>query len=181
MLDVQRRTADRSLTLLRDEAGIFPLSPDTIKRIAVVPVTQHEPAMEESTRLCDLWRSRGFAVDEYPQGITDEQTDDYDLVVYALFSRPFRPIGFLDFLGPQAVKVQRSLQAAVDKTLIVSFGSPYFAEQYFERAKTIVNAYSMLAPSVEAFVQAACGDIGFTAFSPVKIRRFAFEQPFINA
>ena len=56
-----------------------------------------------------------------------------------------------------------------------------FLETGFERAKTIVNAYSMLAPSVEAFVQAACGDIGFTAFSPVKIRRFAFEQPFINA
>lgn len=172
---VQRRTAEQSLTLLRDEAGIFPLLPGIQKRIAVVPVTHHEPAMEESARLCDLLRGRGFDVYEYPQGITDEQTEGYDLIVYALFSRPFRPIGFLDFLGPQAVKVQRSLQAAVDKTLIVSFGSPYFAEQYFERAKTIVNAYSMLAPSVEAFVRAACGEIPFTAFSPVKVRRFAFD------
>jgi len=175
VLDVQRRTADQSLTLLRDEAGFFPLSPERAKRIAVIPVTHHEPAMEESARLCALLRSRGFVADEYPQGIDDEQTEDYDLIVYALFSRPFRPIGFLDFLGPQAVKVQRSLQAAVDKTLIVSFGSPYFAEQYFERAKTVVNAYSMLAPSVEAFVRAACGEIPFTGFSPVKVRRFAFD------
>lgn len=73
MLDVQRRTAEKSLTLLRDEAGFFPLSPDARRRIAVV------------------------------------------------------------------------------------------------------NAYSMLAPSVEAFVRAACGEIAFTDFSPVQVRRFAFD------
>lgn len=173
---VQRRTADASITLLRDGMGLFPMSPETRRKIAVVPVTHHQPAMEESTRLCALLRERGFAVDEYPQGIADEQTDGYDLILYALFSRPFRPIGFLDFMGPEAVKVQRCLQAAVDRTAVVSFGSPYFAEQYFERALTCVNAYSMLAPSVEGFVRAACGDIPFTSFSPVALKRFAFER-----
>ena len=132
--------------------------------------------MAESARLCELLRARGFAVTEVPEGITDEETERFDLVLYALFSRAFRPIGFLDFLGPEAIKVQRSLQAAVDKTAIVSFGSPYFAEQYFERGKTVVNAYSMLSPSVEAFVRAACGDIPFTDFSPVRLCRFAFDR-----
>ena len=174
--DVQRRAADASLTLLRDEMGLFPMDPKTRQRIAVIPVTHHAPAMAESTRLCELLRARGFAVTEFPEGITDEETERFDLVLYALFSRAFRPIGFLDFLGPEAIKVQRSLQAAVDKTAIVSFGSPYFAEQYFERALTVVNAYSMLPPSVEAFVRAACGDIPFTSFSPVKLFRFAFER-----
>ena len=175
--DVQRRVADASITLLRDEMGLFPMSPETRKRIALIPVTHHAPAMEEAKLLANLLRARGFAVDEFPEGIRDEQTEEYDLVFYALFSRPFRPIGFLDFLGPEAIKVQRSLQAAVEKTLIDSFGSPYFGEQYFERALTYVNAYSMLPPSVEAFVRAACGDIPFTDFSPVKLYRFAFDRP----
>jgi len=175
VLSVQRRTADASLTLLRDEMGLFPMSPERTPRIAVVPVTHHQPAFEEGTRLCTLLRERGFAVDEYPEGIQDEQTQTYDLIVYALFSRPFRPIGFLDFMGTEAIKVQRSLQVGRDRTLIVSFGSPYFAGQYFERAKTVVNAYSMLAPTVEAFVRAAMGEAPFTAYSPVRIKRFAFE------
>ena len=132
--------------------------------------------MEEAKLLARLLRKRGFAVDEYENGLRDDQQDGYDLILYALFSRPFRPIGFLDFMGPEAVKVQRSLQAGVDKTAIVSFGSPYFAEQYFERAKTMVNAYSMLSPSVEAFVRAACGDVPFTDFSPVRLFRFAFDR-----
>lgn len=174
--DVQRRVADASITLLRDELGLFPMSPDTKRRIALIPVTHHVPALEEAHLLARLLRERGFAVDEYDNGLRDDQQDGYDLILYALFSRPFRPIGFLDFLGPEAIKVQRSLQAGVNKTLIVSFGSPYFAEQYFERGKTVVNAYSMLSPSVEAFVRAACGDIPFTDFSPVGLCRFAFDR-----
>ena len=177
ILDTQRRVADASVTLLRDETGLFPMRPESVRRIALIPVTHHAPAMEEGARLASLLRARGFAVDEYENGLKDEEQDGYDLILYALFSRPFRPIGFLDFLGPEAVKVQRSLQAGVNKTAVVSFGSPYFAEQYFERAKTMVNAYSMLAPSVEAFVRAACGDVPFTDFSPVRLYRFAFDRP----
>jgi hypothetical protein len=87
--------------------------------------------------------------------------EESDLVLYALFSRSFRPIGFLDFQGNEARKILKSLQVAVDKTVVVSFGSPYFGNQYFERAHTYVNAYSMLSPSVKAFVKAAMGEIGF--------------------
>ena len=170
---VARRTGDQSLTLLRDEMQLFPMSLQTHRRIAVVPVTHHLPAMEESSLLCRLLRERGFEVTEYPSGIADEQQEEHDLILYALFSRPFRPMGFLDFMGSEAAKVQRALQCAREKTLIVSFGSPYFAEQYFERALTVVNAYSMLSPSVEAFVRAAVGEGTFTGFSPVALRRYA--------
>ena len=174
--DVRRRTADASITLLRDGLGLFPMSPEKTGRIAVVPVTHHAPALEESKLLCELLRARGFAVDEYPEGIDDVDTDGVGLILYALFSRPFRPIGFLDFMGAEATKVWHALRADVQKTAVVSFGSPYFAEQYFERALTVVNAYSMLSPSVEGFVRAACGDVPFTGFSPVKVRRFAFDE-----
>ena len=170
---VARRTGDQSLTLLRDEMQLFPMSLQTHRRIAVVPVTHHLPAMEESSLLCRLLRERGFEVTEYPSGIADEQQEEHDLILYALFSRPFRPMGFLDFMGSEAAKVQRALQCAREKTLIVSFGSPYFAEQYFERALTVVNAYSMLSPSVEAFVRAAVGEGTFTDFSPVALHRYA--------
>ena len=57
----------------------------------------------------------------------------------------------------------------VDKLAVVSFGSPYFGDQYFEKAQTYVNAYSMLECSVKAFVRAACGEIAFEGVSPVKL------------
>ncbi len=90
----------------------------------------------------------------------------------ALFSRPFRPIGFLDYTGERAWRVARVNQPphAREKNVIVSFGSPYFGRQYFPRAKTYVNAYSMLGCSVEAFVRAACVEIPFTGTLPVALQ-----------
>ena len=167
--NTQKNVAEKSVTLMRDNAKIFPLTKEKFKKIAVIPITHHIPAFEEGKLLCDLLCEKGFNVSYLKDGIKKTETDGYDLILYALFSRPFRPIGFLDFYSTEAQKVAISLQTAVDKTAVVSFGSPYFMNQYFERAKTFVNAYSMLSPSVEAFVSAALGDTEFSSFSPVEL------------
>ena len=167
----QQKTAEHSITLIRDKGEFFPLSPEKTKRIAVIPVTHHIPAFEEADLLCSELRDRGFEVTYFKEDprVSDEEFDKLDLILYALFSRPFRPVGFLDFHSTEANKIAGSLQYAGEKTIVVSFGSPYFGEQYFERALTYVNAYSMLSPSVKAFVRAAMGDIPFTDFSPVEL------------
>lgn len=169
----QQETAEHSVTLIRDEGNFFPLSPKKHKKIAVIPVTHHEPAFEEAEMLCEELRSKGFQVDYYKEMLTmnesEKMVEEHDLVIYALFSRPFRPMGFLDFLYPEANKVASCCKWGVEKTMVVSFGSPYFGNQYFERAVTYVNAYSMLSPSVKAFVRAAMGEIEFSKFSPVEL------------
>lgn len=167
--NTQKNVAEKSVTLMRDNAKIFPLTKEKFKKIAVIPITHHIPAFEEGKLLCDLLCEKGFDVSYLKDGIKKTETDGYDLILYALFSRPFRPIGFLDFYSTEAQKVAISLQTAVDKTAVVSFGSPYFMNQYFERAKTFVNAYSMLSSSVGAFVSAALGDTEFSSFSPVEL------------
>ena len=166
---VQQKTAERSVTLIKDTAHLFPLDPQKIHNILVVPVTHYEPALEEAKLLCSLLESHGFAVTYQPKIPTLAEMEASDLVLFALFSRSFRPIGFLDFQGDEARKIGRSLQVATEKTAVVSFGSPYFGNQYFERAPTYVNAYSMLAPSVKAFVRAAMGQIPFGSFSPFRL------------
>ena len=167
--NTQKSVAEKSITLMRDNADIFPITTEKFKKIAVIPITHHQPAFDEGKLLADLLVEKGFDVQYLKDGIKADDTDGYDLILYALFSRPFRPIGFLDFHSSEAQKVAISLQTAVDKTAVVSFGSPYFMNQYFERAKTFVNAYSILSPSVKAFVSAAMGEIPFSSFSPVKL------------
>ena len=167
----QQETAEQSVTLIRDKGNFFPLSPEKYKKIAVVPVTHHEPAFEEAELLCEELREKGFEVtyDRELSPTTKQIVDEHDLVIYALFSRPFRPIGFLDFMDKEAKKVSNYCYWDVEKTMVVSFGSPYFGNQYFEKAVTYVNAYSMLSPSVKAFVRAATGEIEFSKFSPVEL------------
>lgn len=165
----QQESAEHSVTLIRDKGNFFPLSPEKTKKLAIVPITHHLPAFEEAELLCEELRGKGFEVSYLKDGATDAEIDENDLVIYALFSRPFRPIGFLDFHSSEAKKVSSYLKHGIDKSIIVSFGSPYFGNQYFERALTYVNAYSMLSPSVKAFVRAAVGEIPFGVFSPVEL------------
>ena len=167
--NTQKETAEKSVTLVRDNGNFFPISKENFKKISIVPITHYEPAFEEGELMAKELRERGFEVEYLKDGISDSQIDKTDLVIYALFSRPFRPIGFLDFHSQEAWKVASSLQYGSEKTIVVSFGSPYFGEQYFEKALAYVNAYSMLSPSVKAFVRAATGEIEFTGFSPVKL------------
>lgn len=167
---VQQRTAEQSITLIRDKNGQFPLRPEKTKRITVVPVTHYAPALEEAKLLCKELENRGFEVNYKPEKLTYADVQECDMLLYALFSRSFRPIGFLDFHSDEARKLRFYLNGGVDKTVVVSFGSPYFGQQYFERANTYVNAYSMLSPSVKAFVRAATGEIPFSNFSPFKLQ-----------
>ena len=169
---VQQDTAEQSVTLIRDNAKLFPLSPETRKKVAVIPITHYEPAFDEATLLCDELQAKGFEVDYLKEALPAEFEQiaaDHDLMIFALFSRSFRPIGFLDFMGVHAWKIAHCGRYGAEKTVVVSFGSPHFGNQYFERLPTYVNAYSMLAPSVKAFVRAATGEIKFGSFSPFRL------------
>ena len=174
--EFQQKCAEQSITLIRNDAGHFPLDPKKTPRLGICAVAQYVPAFEEAKLLKEEFEKRGFTVDYTEEGRPSaaERERFYrenDLVLYAMFSRAFRPVGFLDYLDGPAARIQRAFLEpnAVDKVMAVSFGSPYFYDQYFEKAQTYVNAYSMLACSVKAFVRAACGEIEFQGKSPVEI------------
>lgn len=182
--DVGRRVAEGSVTLLRDEVGNFPLTPDRCKRIAVVAASHWPAAFAEAELLCEELRQRGFEVDYYAEpnkifykeGVgRNEVMDTYDRIIYATFTRVFRPSGPEDFYGEMCRLTQIALSHAVNKSIIVSFGSPYFMDEYFGRGRTCVNAYSFVSSSVRAFVRAACGETEFAHFSPVKLEHPTFK------
>lgn len=168
---VQKEASEKSLTLIRDEAGFFPLTPEKKQRIAVVPIARFAPFFKLGEHLASELREKGLDVSYFgtEEGITEKETEDYDVIIYALFGRPHRPIGFLDYVGKEAVKVAAHNQYAQKKSMIVSFCSPYYERQYYERALTYVNAYSSNTSVVEAFVRAATGEIEFSGASPVKL------------
>jgi beta-N-acetylhexosaminidase len=172
VLETQRKTAEKSITLIRDKHQVLPIG--KAKKIVIVPITHHEPALDEALLLKQELENRGHSVDFRNYALFQfeqikAEADSHDLIIYALFSRPFRPICFLDFHSTEAHKIANSNWYGQEKIVVASFGSPYFGSQYFERSDIYVNAYSMLAPSVKAFAKALCGEIEFSGYSPVKI------------
>ncbi len=170
--DTQRRVSEKSMTLIRDTVGNLPIDASKVKSVLVVPVINYEPAFEIAERMCALIEKRGVEV-IYKPYITPSDfykyTNECDLVIFAMFSRSFKPVGFLDYYGRASSTMQKALNNGRRKTIGVSFGSPYFFKQYFERSCTFVNAYSMLDCAAEAFVKAAFGETKFNTFSPVEL------------
>ena len=54
-----------------------------------------------------------------------------------------------------------------EKLVVVSLGSPYVLNEYFERVDTCINACSNDAVTQEALVRALLGEIPFQGTSPV--------------
>ncbi len=174
--NTQRSCSEQGITLVRDYANRFPLSPEKTGRIGIVVVAEWPAAKLDAAALREELEARGFQVDYRDTRFQkeDEQKEFYqrnDLVLYALFSRPFRPMGFLDYTQSCAAMMQQIFvpDNAVDKCAFVSFGSPYFGQQYLQKAQTYINAYSMLECAVRAFVRVACGEVPFTGKSPVNL------------
>ena len=173
---VQRKCSDKSMTLVRDRAHHFPLSPSKTPKIGIIPIFEFEPAGEDAKKMATAFRARGFKVDYCEKSLLTaserrEMYDRNDIIIYVLLSRPFRPMGFLDYTADRAAQLAGAFSPdkAVKKTIFVSLGSPYFGKQYLELADTYVNGYSMLGCAAEAFVRASCGEILFEGKSPVEL------------
>lgn len=170
--DVQKRVAEHSITLIKDEFNNLPLKNED-KKILICNICNHPPVQKDAELLKTELEKRGFEVKyfaERPEDAEFEKSEKWaDKVIYAMYTRSFRPIGPVDFWGNNAWTIAKSYYSSVEKNIYVSFGNPYFGNQYFEKAGTYVNAYSFLAPSIKAFVKALTGEIEFSDFSPVKL------------
>ena len=99
----------------------------------------------------------------------EQAARENDLILFALCRTPHHPIGPLDFWGAEATSVWGSNCCDSPKTLVVSFGSPYFYRYYTNSGVAYVNAYSTAPQVLGAFVKAVIGRIPFAGKSPVMI------------
>ena len=173
ILATQKNTAEGSITLIKNTKNLFPLKKD-VKKVVLVSLCNHNAGMAAVNKMEEELKSRNLQVVHYLERPSDEEFDaevkDADLILYAMYTRSFRPVGPIDFWEDKCWTIAKSYYHSTEKTAYVSFGNPYFANQYFERANTYVNAYSMLEPSVTAFVKAMFGEIDFGSYSPVELK-----------
>lgn len=110
--DFKTRCFERSITLIRDRNAIFPMNLKENKKIAIFVICEYAPALKKAKALKLEFEKRGFEV-EYKDDctITAEALErcykENDIVLWALFSRPFRPIGFLDYTSIRASLIKK--------------------------------------------------------------------------
>lgn len=163
--------AERSLTVVRDENRLLPLAESKLKSVLVIGITSADSDYNDLDTFRQAFLERGIEA-TLRRNIWYEELaaieGNYDLIVYAPIVRHHRPMGPLAFFGDQASSCWSALTAGREKSVVVSFGSPYVIEDYFDMAATAINAYSNVPSTHRAVVRALLGEIPFAGRSPVE-------------
>ncbi len=172
--EASRMTAEavhkRVPTLVKDVAGLLPLSPARHKRVlvfsggAIIPFVPQPLPLSVPERL----DREGFAVTLFEPGMS-VSPKDFDLVLYLFAEETVltRSRIFLDW-----VKLTGSVFDGMARywhdlpTLMISFGYPYYLYDA-PRVPTYVNAYGSSEALQAAVVEALMGRTEFAGTSPV--------------
>ena len=93
----------------------------------------------------------------------------YDRIIVAVARTPHTPFGPLELYDDEAQSAWAVNAMPKEKIIVVSFGSPYVINEYFERVNTCINAYSNTPVMHSAVIAALMGEVKMTGQSPVDI------------
>ena len=98
-----------------------------------------------------------------------EFSEEYDIIVYACYLAMSQPQG-MSFYSKDLSTLFYAFAYGSEKSVAASFGAPSIYYNYFESVPTFINAYSMDASTMRAFVGALLGDFEMTGKSPVDLK-----------
>ena len=175
-LQLAREVARRSITLVRNKAGLLPLKLGADKRIAVAmprpeDLTPADTSSYEQPELAKALRRYhphvdGFSFDMNPQSDEIEhlcnQLSSYELVLVGTINANANP--------GQAALVER-LRNRGCRMIAVALRLPYDIACY-PAVRTYICSYSILPPSMDALADALFGHVPFRGTLPVTIPGF---------
>ncbi len=169
---ISDKISEKSLTLISDPNKLIPAKKDKIKNVYIVGVTPDDGQYEDLCQLKKEFERYGCNVTMKRNAWTDEVEKagkEYDLIVFALSRTMHHPVGPMDFWGDEATSIWASNCSDKTKTVVASFGTPYFFKYYRNSRLTYINAYSCSDSVLAAFVRGIFGDLDFEGKSPVEV------------
>jgi len=176
-LEQAARTFEKSVTLVKNERDVLPLSAEVpAEKIAVLSLSSDpDDYYAGQTFIRELQKRKpslsAFCADAFTgqEFIREAKAKalEADIVILALFSSLRSGKGSVDLL-PKHIDLVRELSWAKKRTLVVSFGSPYFL-RHFPEVDGYLCLYRNTVQAQEAAAEAICGEIDIEGRLPVSI------------
>lgn len=161
--------AKKALTLLNNDNNMIPFSPESVKKAAIIKLSDDEAFTKELEVMVQAFEDRGIettVLDHLDsKDHLKELSKENDIIVYACL---------FDGINCQQPMIRKTLfdglSFGAEKSVVASFGTPALYYNYFESVPAYVNAYSSDAGTMKAFVDGILGDFTITGKSPVELR-----------
>ena len=172
----ERECADRAITLVKEEKGIFPITPARFPRILFCPLDKNGNRADEKDangKLLSALRNAGFEVTVFePDHVTEgklasvkEISARYDLILYAAMIRArYQPVARISWSDPQGANIP--IRCHTIPTVFISLENPYHLADV-PQVRTYINCYSGSDATVAALMEKLAGRSPFTGVSPV--------------
>jgi beta-N-acetylhexosaminidase len=168
------------VTLVRDRKQQLPLRKEKGSKVlllAIVPQSRKggDGGFAKLNQMKKAFEQRGFEAHLAHNLLYETnywQTDiheQYDHIVVLLLRAPHQPFGPLLYWDDEAQSVWGINAIPKEKVVVVSLGSPYLVNTYFERVHACLNAYSYDPFTQEAVVRVLLGETAAKGNSPVKM------------
>lgn len=172
--------AEKAVTLICDKNQDVPLSAEKSKKLLILEVGAELNEAKLQVMKEEL-QARHFEVDImdnphfYSWGWRIDSLDAYDKILVCFENRYFHPLGTCLLKDKESFAVWTANMTDPNKRIGISFANPYVLDIYEEICPLKINAYSVDAFTQKAVVKALCGEIPFTAQSPVKLNPDALK------
>lgn len=175
--DFNRRVAEKALVLQCDNNKQLPLDANKIKNVAIICSTHHAPFFDQLQTMKAEFERRGINVrlqrrlggyDEIEQ-IANEN----DLILYVSYTAVHAPMGGMGLYAEECATFFFALHSGEEKSIGVTFGSPYIYYDYCNNFNTFIHAFSPCDESQIAVVKALFGELPFEGIFP-------FDAPWEN-
>lgn len=176
-----KECADKSITLVKEEKGVLPITPNKYKRILFYSLqnkTDGQTIFNVDDTQNDKFKqaliNAGFEVDEFKpskgfEGMMQpvkDFTDKYDLLIYAasLQTKSNQTVVRIEWANPMGANVP--IYCHTIPTVFVSFENPYHLVDV-PQVRTYINCYCGFDTVIESLVEKLQGKSDFIGKSPV--------------
>ncbi|WNS46673.1 glycoside hydrolase family 3 N-terminal domain-containing protein [Paenibacillus sp. MMS20-IR301] len=179
-LDTARAVADQSITLVKEEAGVLPVTPARYPRVLLYDIESEANALGYNktsglaAAFIPLLEQAGFKVARFePAGVYEglqssftEMKDSYDLIIYLcnLATKSNQTAVRIEWLNPMGVNVPNYIHSI--PTLFISTENPYHLLDV-PRVKTYINTYGINDYTLPLLIEKLMGTSQFKGSSPV--------------
>ena len=177
---VSGEVAEQSITLVKEEKGVLPISPDKYRRILVYKKEGAASAFGGGvqTGACDRFieklKEKGFEVSVFVPGggweglaaPVSEITQNYDLIIYlvSLATKSNQTVVRIEWAEPMGADVPVYMHSV--PTIAISLENPYHLLD-MPRVKTYINTYGGTDEILNALMNKLTGKSQFKGKSPV--------------
>lgn len=172
--EIDREIAEKSITLVRERCKLVPVNKEDIKKVTIICSSHYSGTINELEVMKAEFEARGAKVDiieDLPENGSEvkELAENNDLLVYAAYIAPHRPMGMPSLYGKKMETFINAFSHGKEKSIGVSLGYPYMHIDFMGGADVFFNIYAPNPEAMRAFVKAVYGEIKPTTKSPVDI------------